>query len=124
MSALPRRETTRKTRTVSANEAKQHWGEMIKAASQGEDVVVESHGKPKAVVISTEDYQEYLALKEKQRREDALQWLREFEASYDGRNDDLTEAQIEELADRAAHEIFDELAAEGKLRFERDQHKP
>ena len=113
-----------RTRTISSNEAKQRWGAMMKAVSEGEDVIVESHGKPKAVVISPDGYAEYRALREKQRREDALRWLQEYEASYDGRNDDLTEEQIEELANRAAHEIFDELAAEGKLVFERDQHKP
>lgn len=112
-----------RTRTVSSNEAKQKWGAMIKAASEGEAVIVESHGKPKAVVISPEAFAELGQARERQRREEALEWLREFEASYDGRNDDLTEEQIEELANRAAHEIFDELAAEGKLTFERDQRK-
>lgn len=124
MSALRHTDKERKTRTVSSNEAKQHWGAMMKAASEGEDVIVESHGKPKAVVISPGAFEELRQARERQRREEAIQWLEDFEASYDGRNDDLTDEQIEELANRAAHEIFDELAAEGKLRFERDQRKP
>ena len=124
MSALRRAEAERKTRTVSSNEAKQHWGAMMKAASKGEAVIVESHGKPKAVVISPEAFDELRQARERHRREEAIKWLEEFEASYDGRNDDLTQEQIDELANRAAHEIFDELAAEGKLRFERDQRNP
>ncbi len=124
MSALRRTGTEGKTRTVSSNEAKQHWGAMMKAVTEGEDVIVESHGKPKAVVISPEAFEELRRARERQRREEAIKWLEDFEASYDGRNDDLTQEQIDELANRAAHEIFDELAAEGKLRFERDQRKP
>ncbi len=122
MSALRRTESEGKTRTVSSNEAKQHWGAMMKAASEGEAVIVESHGTPKAVVISPEAFEELREARERARREEAIAWLREYEASYDGRNDDLTDEEIEELANRAAHEIFDELAAEGKLVFERDQH--
>ncbi len=124
MSALRRTDTERKTRTVSSNEAKQRWGAMMKAVSEGEAVIVESHGKPKAVVISPEAFEELRQAREKARREEAMQLLREIEASYDGRNDDLSEEQIEALANRAAHEIFDELAAEGKLRFARDERKP
>ncbi len=124
MSALRRTGTEGRTRTVSSNEAKQHWGAMMKAVTEGEDVIVESHGKPKAVVISPEAFEELRRARERQRREEAIKWLEDFEASYDGRNDDLTQEQIDELANRAAHEIFDELAAEGKLRFERDQRKP
>ena len=62
--------------------------------------------------------------RERQRGEEAMRLLADIEASYDGRNDDLTEEQVEELANRAAHGIFDELAAEGKLRFARDRSEP
>jgi prevent-host-death family protein len=122
-SVSPNRKSPR-VHTVSANEAKQRWGAMMTSVNEGDRVIVESHGKPKVAVISVEDLQRLEALEERERREGALRWLQDFEAGYDGRNDDLTEAQIEELADRAAHEIFDELAAEGKLNFERDPHKP
>lgn len=109
-------------RTISSNEAKQRWGSMISAASeQGDEIVVESHGKPKVAVISYEDYQEFAELREKRRREEALAWLRDFEREYGGRNADLTEEEIEGLANRATHKAFDELAAEGKLVFERDR---
>jgi prevent-host-death family protein len=118
----PRNATT--TRTVSSNDAKQHWGAMIKAANSGEAVIVESHGKPKAVLISPELYEEVQQAKELNRREAGMQMLREIEERYDGRNDDLTDAEIEELANRASHEIFEELATEGKLRFARDQQRP
>jgi prevent-host-death family protein len=124
MSAASRSRSEGRTRTVSSNEAKQHWGAMMKAVNEGEDVIVESHGKPKAVVISPEAFEELRQAREQQRQDQAMRLLNEIEASYDGRNDDLTDEQIEELANRASHDIFDELAAEGKLRFARDERKP
>lgn len=123
MSALRRTETVGKTRTVSSNEAKQHWGAMMKAASEGEAVIVESHGKPKAVVISPEAFEELREAREQQRREEAIMWLEDFEKRQMDRNSDLTQEEADALADRAAHEIFDELAAEGKLRFARDEQQ-
>lgn len=124
MNAHMRNRAEPRSRTVSSNEAKQHWGAMMRAVNEGEDVIVESHGKPKAVVISPEAFEELRQARERQRREEAMRLLHEIEASYDGRNDDLTEEQIEALANRAAHEIFEELAAEGKLRFARDEREP
>lgn len=60
-----------------------------------------------------------LELKEK--RAKALDMLRRIQGSHDGRNDDLTDEEVEELANRFAVEFIDDLVAEGKLRFERDQ---
>jgi prevent-host-death family protein len=105
MSAVPSNRTEQKTRTMSSNEAKQRWGAMIKAASEGEAVIVESHGKPKAVVISPEAFEELRQARERQRRDEAMRLLREIEANYDGRNDDLTEAEVGEIAVRASGEI-------------------
>ena len=100
----PQRKTPR-VRTVSANEAKQRWGAMMKAVTEGEDVIVESHGKPKAVVISPEAFEELRRARVRQRREEASQLLREIEATYDGRNDDLSDEEIEKIAVRAGRAI-------------------
>lgn len=105
MSAVFRYRTEGTTQTVSSNEAKQHWGAIIRAASNGEDVVVESHGKPRAAVISIERLEKLHELETKERREVAVRKLREIEARYDGRNDDLTEEQVEEIAVREGREI-------------------
>jgi prevent-host-death family protein len=108
-------------KTMSSNEAKQNWGAVMKTAREADGtVVVESHGKPQVAVISFERYQELRALEARAEQEADLRWLREFEASYDGRNDDLTVEQIEELADRFSREFVDDLVAEGKIRFEGD----
>lgn len=121
MSAASRTQSTGKVRNVSSNDAKQHWGAMMKAVNEGEEVIVESHGKPKAVVISPEAFEELRQAREKARREEILVWLQDFEERQLERNKDLTQEEADELANRAAHEMFDELAAEGKLRFARDE---
>ena len=108
-------------KTMSSNEAKQNWGSVMSTVADSDDaVIVESHGKPKAAVISFERFQKLRELESESKRDSNLRWLREFEASYDGRNDDLSPEQIEELADRFSREFVDDLASEGKLHFEDD----
>ena len=46
-------------RKISANEAKARFGQLLDTARR-EPVTIEKHGRPVAVVISVEDYQELL----------------------------------------------------------------
>jgi PHD/YefM family antitoxin component YafN of YafNO toxin-antitoxin module len=107
---------------MSSNEVKQRWGSVMSTVDVPDNaVIVESHGKPRAAVISFERFEKLRELEEKERREEALRTLRGIGSRYDGRNDDLSDEEIEELANRFSHEFVDDLAAEGKLRFARDQ---
>jgi len=47
---------------MSANRAKARFGELLDTARR-EPVTIEKHGRPVAVVLSTEDYEELEALK-------------------------------------------------------------
>lgn len=87
----------------------------------GDRVVVESHGRPKVAVVSVRDLERLEALDEQERREEAIGRLRALEQRIGKRNKDLSEEEIEDLALRASREAIDDLAAEGKLIFERDQ---
>jgi prevent-host-death family protein len=120
MNALRRTEAQRKTRTVSSNEAKQRWGKMMNAVNDGERVVVASHGRPRVAVVSVEDLERLEALDEQERREAFIRRLEALQWRQAERNKDLTDEEIEELATRATRAAIDELAAEGKLVFERD----
>lgn len=98
-------------KTMSSNEVKQRWGSVMSTVDVPDDaVIVESHGKPKAAVISFERFEKLRELEKKEQRERALRTLREIEARYDGRNDDLSDEEIEELAVRAGREINREVA--------------
>lgn len=109
------------TRTMSSNEAKQNWGQVMAIADEpGTTIVIESHGKPRVAVISYEEFTAYRAARTEQRRQDGLRTLGEIQAAYDGRNDDLTEEQIMDLAVRATREVRAQLAEERRIAHERD----
>lgn len=105
-------------KTMSSNEVKQRWGSVMSTVKVPDDaVVVESHGKPQAAVISFARFEKLRELEKEERREQALLRLREIEARYDGRNDDLTEEQIEEIAVRAGREINRAVAERHRARL-------
>lgn len=97
--------TQLKTRTVSSNDAKQHWGSMMQAASDGEAVIVESHGRPKAVVISPEAFEQLQDARERQRRAELLRRFDTLQRRLEGRNQDLSDEQVEEIAVRIGREV-------------------
>jgi prevent-host-death family protein len=100
------------TRIISSNEAKQRWGAVISAVSeQGDQVVVESHGKPKVAVISYAEFEEFRELKEKRRREDLLRRFDALTDRLERHATDLTREDADDLAIRAGREINAELAA-------------
>lgn len=110
------------TKTVSANEAKNRLGSLLGYVSEeGGEVVVESHGKPKAVIMSISAYEEVQELREQRRRADALEQLRTLHARVAIRNQDLTEDEAIEIADKLSHELVDDMAERGDITFERDR---
>jgi prevent-host-death family protein len=111
-------------KVVSSNEAKQRWGALLRAVGEGDEVVVENHGKPAAVVMSIAAYDELRELREQKRRADIDARIAALERSIGERNQDLSEEEANALAVRAGreimHEMIDRLVAEGKISFERD----
>lgn len=107
---------------LSSNELKQKLGSVLSSVEKsGDEIIVESHGKPRVALIPYEEFEVLIDLREKKRRADLLEELRKLGERIGDRNKDLTEEQIEELSNRFAHEFIDDLAAEGKIRFERDR---
>ena len=108
-------------KAVSTTEAKNTLTALIAWVRENQDeVIVERHGEPRAVIMSFDEYEKLQALKAQQRRRDALDRLRRVKERVSGRNQDLTEKQAEELADRFVREVIDDMVAEGRLTFERD----
>lgn len=108
-------------RTIASDEIGRQWRDVIRSANSGNRVVVESGEEPPVAVVSIHDLKRLEQLDERERREESLRRLRELAERIGTRNQDLTQQEIEELADRAAREALDDLAKEGKLVFERDQ---
>jgi prevent-host-death family protein len=75
---------------ISANDAKARFGELLDTARR-EAVTIEKHGRPVAVVLSIEDYEELAALKLSRLRAEIDIGLRALE------NDDFVEVDGPEL---------------------------
>jgi len=98
-------------KTVSATEAKVQFGSIVDwAVAEQDDVIVESHGQPRAVIISFEEYKRVLALRERVRREEVLGRLRDLREEVRARSANLSEEQAAALAARFAKDVQAELA--------------
>jgi len=105
-------------KVVSASEAKVLFGAMTDWAAENDDqVIVESHGKPKVVIITYEQYQEMLRLREEARRRGALERLARLAEKVRARNQYLTKEQADELASRLTREVIEEMIAEGSANY-------
>lgn len=109
------------TKAVSANEAKNRLGSLLRYVStEDNEVIVESHGKPKAVIMSIDAYEEVLELREAKRRAAALEELRALRGDVRARNESLDAGGAEAIAERVSREIVDDLSGDGAVSFERD----
>lgn len=116
-------------RTITTVEATTHFDTVVDALSAGEgDVILERDGTPQVAVISIEAYRDMLALRgqehqREERRAKALRWLREFQESYDGRRDDLSEDEIKGIADRVMRDSIDSMTEKGTIRYKLDDER-
>lgn len=105
-------------RTVSASEAKTKFGAIADWATQAnDDVIVESHGRPKVVIIPFAEYERVLELRDAFRRREALAKLERLRRRVQARNADLSGEQADALASRLAQDLVERMAEEGQIRF-------
>lgn len=98
------------TRTVREDAPSPTWADVSESVAAGKDeVILESEGLPAVAVISLAEYAAFRKAREQERAAAALKWFREFQESYDGRNDDLSDEEVMELAVRATKETRNEL---------------
>jgi prevent-host-death family protein len=106
-------------KTISASEAKNSLGAVIEWAVENQDeVIVESRGKPKAVIMPFDDYEEYQQLREQARRRAVLARLEKLAEKTGARNQDLTAEAAEALADQFTREVINDMIAEGKVQYD------
>lgn len=105
-------------RTVSATEAKNRLGAIVEYAVKNPDgVIIESRGKPRAVILSFEEYQKVKKAQEQMRRQEALAKLRALAEEVRKRNQDLSAEQADELADQIVREAIVNMIRQGKIRY-------
>ncbi len=104
---------------ISISDAKAGLSRLVeRAAEENEQIVIESHGNPKAVLIAYSDFAQFSAWQEMQRRQQALEELRQLRQQIGERNRDLTAEESEALAGQYASEVIEEMIAEGKIQYD------
>lgn len=107
---------------ISATEAKINLGAMMEwAVKESDEVIIESRGKAKAVLVSYPFYQQMLEIKEVLRREKALLDLEALAQEVQGKNEDLSPEKADELADSFVRDVLREMIAEGKITYNTDE---
>jgi prevent-host-death family protein len=106
-------------RTVSVSEAKNKLSAMLQwAVEQGDEIVVESRGEPKAVIMPYAEYEELLLLREKARRRAALLQMEALAERVQARNADLSPEEAQQLAQEISEETIQRLVEDEKVRFQ------
>ena len=106
-------------KTVSATEIQNRFGSIADWAVECEDeVIVESRGTPKVVIISYEAYRKLRQWREQARRQQVLRQIRELREEVRTRNQDLTESSADALAGEIQGETIRRMMEEGKVKYE------
>jgi prevent-host-death family protein len=106
---------------ITATEAKNTLGSILDRVQSGDEaVVIERHGRPEAVVIGYEHYEVIQAMLRKDRTEKTWRDLRKRAAALRERNQDLSEEEVETLADEISRETVAHLIAERKSEYKAD----
>jgi prevent-host-death family protein len=104
---------------ISASQAKTQFGSMVDwAVESQDDIIVESRGRPRAVIMSFEAYEKLAALRSEARRREALAQVERLRERVRARNADMDGATASDLGDRLAREVIGEMVAEGKVKYD------
>ena len=103
------------TKTVSAAEAKNRFGAILRAARAGDEIIVARHGKGDVAIISAQSLDELHALRQKEQRAAALRDLAALAKETSERNQDLSEEESIAMAVQIGRELFDALANRGDI---------
>lgn len=95
-------------KVVSASEAKNRFGSMITWTDQSRDeIIVEVHGQPKAVIIAYDEYLKMTQLRETQRRQQLLARLEQLRSEVQAQNPEITIEQADEVAQEIRDALLD-----------------
>ena len=104
-------------RTVSSSEAQNNFGAMIQWANEHvEGIIVERRGKPTAAVISYEEYEAMMQLKEEERKRQAFAALEKLRREVQRANPDISAEEAYRAAGFAEEVIQETLKNDAKLR--------
>lgn len=106
-------------RAVSVSEAREQFSSFINWTAQNQDdVVIQSRGQAKAVLIPYVDYGLLQIAREQQRKKEALEELKQIAQEVRSRNQTITPSEAEQIADEVTREAIAGLMAQGNVVFE------
>ncbi|HUF37724.1 MAG TPA: type II toxin-antitoxin system Phd/YefM family antitoxin [Anaerolineales bacterium] len=106
---------------ISATEAKNNLGAILDRVRSGDaTVVIERYGRPEAVVIGYDHFEILQAVLRKERTEKTWRDLEKRAIAIRERNRDLSEEEVESLADEISRETIARLIAERKAAYKTD----
>ena len=104
---------------ASVSETRQQLSSFLNLVKgRQEDVVIQNRGKAEAVLIPYADYELLQAARTKRRRQQALEELRQIALEINERNKDMSQEEVERLADEIADEVIENLVKKGKVTFQ------
>ena len=109
-------------RTIAPTDSDWTLQDIVDAiATDEETVIVARDGEPIAAVVPYADLLELQRLRQERERSAALKEYRALRSRVARKNLGLDEAQADDLSNRFSHDLIDDLASEGMLRFARDR---
>lgn len=97
-------------RVISASEAKNRFGSMIAWTDRSRDeIIVEVHGQPKAVIIAYDEYLKMTQLREAQKRRQLLARLEQLRSEVQAQNPKITIEQASEVTQEIRDALLDRI---------------
>ncbi len=104
------------TKTISASEAKSRFGGVLNwAAKNNTSVVIKVYGEPKGVLISYQEYQRMLHLREQERKRKIWEEMESLRQEVSAQGQELSGEDRYRLAGMSAQAIQELVEADEKL---------
>ncbi|MBU3979470.1 type II toxin-antitoxin system Phd/YefM family antitoxin [Patescibacteria group bacterium] len=113
---------TAQSKTLPASQVQNNFGAIVKQVRKGryKEVIVQNRGESIAAIVGMEELEAMREFRKQEKRKKALACLREAREEVQARlKNKLTYTEAMKLADRFSHEIVEDMAREGKVKFER-----
>ncbi len=105
-----------RTKTISASEAKSRLGGVLNwAAKNNHDVVIQVYGEPKGVLISYQEYQRMLHLREQERKRNIWEEIESLRKEVSSQGQALSDTERYRLAGMSEQAIQELVEADEKL---------
>ncbi len=99
-------------KTISATEARIHFGELMRrVVEQKEAIIVERSGKPQVAIMPIDEFERLRALRGKESREQALQYMETIAEKVRERRKTMAVPEPEDLIRQMREERDEELRA-------------